>query len=339
MGYDKDRLVYCFVQGEVLPHYDLIKHDLISSGAAVAATKTFSPMTRAFGTSTGFSWPGSTAADKTTDFLQYEADADFVRTTGTRLLQGRDIDLKTYPTDSTALLLNETAVKTMRLDHPVGSLVKNGQGQNCHVVGVIKDFIIESPYDKIAPMIIQGLATTYPVVHYRLNPAHSIAQDLAKAETVFKTYNPQYPFEYYFVDEDYNNKFKTEQRESALGMLFAGLTIFISCLGLFGLATYMAETRIREIGIRKVLGASVAGITGLLAKDFISLVLIAVIVATPIAWFAMNSWLQGFDYRIQISGWVFLLSGLLAVLIALATVSYQAVRAATANPVDSLRSE
>ena len=339
MGYDKDRLVYCFVQGEVLPHYDLIKHDLISSGAAVAVTKTFSPMTRAFGTSTGFSWPGSTAADKTTDFLQYEADADFVRTTGTRLLQGRDIDLKTYPTDSTALLLNETAVKTMRLDHPVGSLVKNGQGQNCHVVGVIKDFIIESPYDKIAPMIIQGLATTYPVVHYRLNPAHSIAQDLAKAETVFKTYNPQYPFEYYFVDEDYNNKFKTEQRESALGMLFAGLTIFISCLGLFGLATYMAETRIREIGIRKVLGASVAGITGLLAKDFIILVLIAVIVATPIAWFAMNSWLQGFDYRIQISGWVFLLSGLLAVLIALATVSYQAVRAATANPVDSLRSE
>ena len=339
MGYDKDRLVYCFVQGEVLPHYDLIKHDLISSGAAVAVTKTFSPMTRAFGTSTGFSWPGSTAADKTTDFLQYEADADFVRTTGTRLLQGRDIDLKTYPTDSTALLLNETAVKTMRLDHPVGSLVKNGQGQNCHVVGVIKDFIIESPYDKIAPMIIQGLATTYPVVHYRLNPAHSIAQDLAKAETVFKTYNPQYPFEYYFVDEDYNNKFKTEQRESALGMLFAGLTIFISCLGLFGLATYMAETRIREIGIRKVLGASVAGITGLLAKDFIILVLIAVIVATPIAWFAMNSWLQGFDYRIQISGWVFLLSGLLAVLIALATVSYQAVRAATANPVDSLRRE
>ncbi len=339
MGYDKDRLVYCFAQGEILPHYDLIKHDLISSGAAVAVTKTFSPITRAWCTISGFSWPGSTEADKKTDFIQFEADADFVRTTGTRLLQGRDIDLKNYPTDSTALLLNETAVRIMRLDHPVGSLVKNAQGQNCHVVGVVKDFIIESPYNKVAPMIIQGLSTTYPVVHYRLNPAHTIAEDLAKAENVFKTYNPQYPFEYNFVDEAYNNKFRTEKREGTLGILFAGLTIFISCLGLFGLASYMAESRIREIGIRKVLGASVAGITSLLAKDFIGLVLIAVVVATPIAWFAMNSWLKGFDYRIQIGGWVFLLSGLLAVLIALVTVSYQAIKAAVANPVKSLKTE
>ena len=201
MGYNKDRLVYCFVQGDILPHYDLIKRDLLAGGAAVAVTKTYYPMTRVWGTTTGFSWPGSTPADKKTDFLQYEADADFVRTTGTQLLQGRDIDLKTYPTDSTALLLNETAVKTMHLDHPVGSLVKNAIGQNCHVVGVIKDFIIESPYDKIAPMIIQGLSTPYPVLHYRLNPAHTIAEDLAKAEKVFKLYNPQYPFEYYFVDD------------------------------------------------------------------------------------------------------------------------------------------
>ena len=339
MGYNKDRLVYCFVQGDILPHYDLIKRDLLAGGAAVAVTKTYSPMTRIWGTTTGFSWPGSTPADKKTDFMQYEADADFVRTTGTQLLQGRDIDLKTYPTDSTALLLNEAAVHTMHLDNPVGRIIRNAQGQNCHVVGVIKDFIIESPYDKIAPMIIQGLSTPYPVLHYRLNPAHTIAEDLAKAEKVFKLYNPQYPFEYYFVDDSYNHKFKTEQREGTLGILFAGLTIFISCLGLFGLATYMAETRIREIGIRKVLGASVAGITSLLAKDFVSLVLIAVVVATPIAWFAMNSWLQGFDYRIQINGWVFLLSGLLAVLIALATVSYQAIKAAVANPVKSLKTD
>jgi putative ABC transport system permease protein len=177
------------------------------------------------------------------------------------------------------------------------------------------------------------------VVHYRLNPANTIAEDLAIAERVFKTYNPQYPFEYYFVDEDYNNKFKTEQREGTLGMLFAGLTIFISCLGLFGLATYMAETRIREIGIRKVLGASVTGITRLLTKDFVSLVLIAVVVATPVAWFAMDNWLRGFDYHIQLGAWTFLLSGLLAVLIALATVSYQAVRAAIANPASSLRAQ
>jgi ABC-type antimicrobial peptide transport system permease subunit len=227
----------------------------------------------------------------------------------------------------------------MHLNNPVGAIVKDDKGVNYHVVGVIKDFIIDNPYEAINPMIIQGLSTTYPVVHFRLNPARPLAADLADAEKIFKHYNPQYPFEYYFVDDQYNRKFKTEQQEGTLGMLFAGLTIFISCLGLFGLATYMAETRTREIGIRKVLGASVAGITSLLAKDFVSLVLIAVVIATPIAWFAMNSWLQGFDYRIQVTGWVFLLSGLLAVLIALVTVSYQAIKAALANPVKSLKSE
>ena len=188
-------------------------------------------------------------------------------------------------------------------------------------------------------MIIQGLTSTYPVIHIRLNPANTIAADLKKAESVFSTYNPQYPFDYYFIDEAYNRKFRTEQQEATLGLLFAGLTIFISCLGLFGLATYMAETRTREIGIRKVLGASVAGIAALIARDFVKLVLVSVLIATPVAWFVMNRWLEGFNYRIQISGWIFLASGLLAVFIALATVSFQAIKAAIANPVRSLKIE
>jgi ABC-type antimicrobial peptide transport system permease subunit len=188
-------------------------------------------------------------------------------------------------------------------------------------------------------MLIQGLQTGYPVIHYRLNPGLSIADALAKAEKVFKEYNPQYPFEYYFVDEYYNNKFRTEQREGTLGTLFASLAIVISCLGLFGLATYMAENRRKEIGIRKVLGATVAGIAALVSADFVKLVLLAVIIATPITWYAMNTWLQGFDYRIAITGWIFLISGLLAVAIALLTVAYQAIKAAIANPVKSLRSE
>ncbi|HLZ90034.1 MAG TPA: FtsX-like permease family protein, partial [Puia sp.] len=186
---------------------------------------------------------------------------------------------------------------------------------------------------------IQGLQTGYPVIHYRLNPAAGIADDLAKAEKVFKQYNPQYPFEYYFVDEYYNNKFRAEQREGTLGTFFASLAIFISCLGLFGLATHMAENRRKEIGIRKVLGASVTGIATLISGDFIKLVLVAVVIATPIAWYAMSGWLQGFNYRIAITGWIFLVSGLLAVTIALLTVGYQAVRAALANPAKSLRSE
>jgi putative ABC transport system permease protein len=338
-GYNKDRLVFTFVQGDVLPHYDLIKHDLLAGGAAVGVTKLFSPIVTAWGDISGLSWPQSTEDDKKTYFVQFEADADFVRTTGARLLAGRDIDLRTYPADSTALLLNESAVKAMRLTNPIGAVVRNSQGIDCHVVGVLKDFIMESPYEPIKPMVIQGLSTTYPVVHFRLNPAHSIAEDLAKAEKVFRQYNPQYPFEYFFVDDDYNQKFKAQQQQGTLGLLFAGLTIFISCLGLFGLASYMAETRTREIGIRKVLGASVAGITTLIARDFVRLVLIAFLIASPIAWYAMHSWLQEFNYRTPISTWIFVTAGLLAVLIALATVSFQAIRAATANPVKSLRSE
>ena len=338
-GYDQDRLVYTFVQGEVLPHYDLIKRDLLSTGAAVGVTKLFSPIVTSWGANTGFSWPGSTQEDAKTYFVNYEADADFVHTTGTKLIAGRDIDLKTYPTDSTALLLNETAVKTMRLNNPIGALVRNAQGVDCHVIGIIKDFVMESPFDPVKPMIVQGLSTTYPVVHFRLNPARPLAEDLAKAEKIFKQYNPQYPFEYYFVDESYNAKFRAQQQQGTLGLLFAGLTVFISCLGLFGLASYMAESRTREIGIRKVLGASAAGITALMARDFVKLVLIAVVIASPIAWYAMKSWLQDFNYRAPIGAWIFIVAGFLAIAIALLTVSYQAIRAALANPVKSLRSE
>ena len=338
-GYDRDRLMYAFSQGGNLTHFESIKRDLLASGAAVSVTRTYSPMTRAWGSVTDLSWPGSTPDDKRQAFTQFEADADFVKTTGTKLLAGRDIDLKTYRTDSTALLLNESAVKAMRLKDPIGKTVTDQGGGQYHIIGVIKDFIMESPYDPVTPMLVQGLQTGYPVIHFRLNPAAPLADDLAKAEKVFKQYNPQYAFEYNFVDEFYNNKFRAEQREGTLGTLFASLAIFISCLGLFGLATYMAENRRKEIGIRKVLGASVAGIAALISADFVKLVGIAVVIATPIAWYAMHIWLQGFNYRIAITGWIFLVSGLLAVLIALLTVGYQAIKAAIANPVKALRSE
>ncbi|MBN8851275.1 MAG: ABC transporter permease [Sphingobacteriales bacterium 50-39] len=338
-GYNRDKLVFTFAQGDVLVHYDQIRQELIGSGAAISVTKLFSPITRIWGSVGGFSWPGSTETDKKINFAQFESDVDFVRTTGTQLVQGRDIDLKTYPTDSTAVLLNETAVKTMRLQDPVGKMIRNGQGVNCHVVGVLKDFIIESPYDPVEPMIIQGLSTTYPVVHFRLNPAGTVSANLKKAGEIFSRWNPRYPFEYYFTDEYYNSKFKSEQQQGILGLLFSGLTIFISCLGLFGLASYMAESRTREIGIRKVLGASVASVTLLMAKDFIGLVLIAVIIATPIAWYAMHSWLGGFKYRIQIGVWVFLMAAALSILIAVVSVAYQSIMAALVNPVRSLRRE
>jgi putative ABC transport system permease protein len=338
-GYNMNRLAFTFVQGDVLPHYEAIRNELLQSGAVVGVTKTFSPLTRVWGQTTGYTWPRSTDADKQRYFLQYEADADFVRTTGTHLLQGRDLDLRQFPTDSLGVLLNETAVRTMRLDHPIGAAVTNAQGVNFHVVGVIRDFIIESPYDPVQPMIIAGLSTGYPVIHFRLDPDRPISNEMTAVEKIFKRYNPQYSFEWNFVDDAYNSKFRAEQQEGTLGILFAGLTIFISCLGLFGLSAAMAENRTREIGIRKVLGASVAGITLMISGDFIRLVLIALVIATPLSWLSMNSWLEGFNYRTHITGVVFLLAGLLAVAIALLTVGYQSIRAALANPVKSLRSE
>ncbi|HTI10076.1 MAG TPA: ABC transporter permease [Puia sp.] len=340
VGYNRNNLVYTYTQGDASKHYDLIKQELIRSGAATSVTRSANPITRRWSDSWGFHWEGSTEEDAKTDFVRMGSDADFVKTMGVTLLEGRDIDIHEYPYDTSSMLLNESAVKAMHFKNPIGQIVSDGGSTRWKVVGVVKDFILESPFEsKINPIMIQGPREFFQIIHFRLNPANSVATNVAKAEKVFKQYNPQYPFEMIFTDESFAKKFQEEKRIGQLAVLFAGLTIFISCLGLFGLATYMAENRIKEIGVRKVLGASVAGITTLLAKDFIKLVLAAFVIASPIAWYAMDKWLQGFGYRINIGWEVFALSGGLAVLIAILTVSYQSIRAAVANPVKSLRSE
>ncbi|SDE05177.1 ABC-type antimicrobial peptide transport system, permease component [Mucilaginibacter pineti] len=335
-GYSRNNLIYVNMQGDVAKNYDLIKQDLINKSAAIAVTKSMSPITQRYSDGWGFSWPGSTEADHKVDFIRMASDADFVKTMGVKLAEGRDIDIKKYPADSTALMLNETAVKVMRLKNPIGAIVKS-DGRDWHVVGVVKDFIYESPYEKVSQMVIQGPKAWFNIVHIKLNPAHSIAKNIDIVNQVFKQYNPQYPFEFKFVDEQYAAKFEDENRVGTLAALFAGLTVFISCLGLFGLATYVAENRIKEIGVRKVLGASVASITTLLSIDFLKLVVISYIIASPIAWFAMNKWLQAYTYRIHIEWWVFALAGILSVVIAIGTISFQSIKAALSNPVKSLR--
>jgi putative ABC transport system permease protein len=337
-GYDRDRLVYSSLTGDTYRNYDLIKQGLLNSGAAVAVTKSMSPITNRNSDSWGYSWPGSTKEDSKLDFVRMSTDADFTKAMGITLLQGRDIDIRAYPADSNALLLNETAVKKMRLKNPVGTLIRNDD-EKWVVVGVVKDFIIESPYEPVNPMMINGPSSWFNVLHYKLNPANPVAEDIRRAEKVFKDYNPQYPFEYHFVDEEYSKKFEDTKQTGTLAGLFAGLTVFISCLGLFGLAMFMAATRMREIGVRKVLGASVASITALLSKDFLTLVTIAIVIATPIAWYAMKEWLGHYTYNIGVEWWIFVLAGVLSLVIALATVSFQAIRSATANPVKSLRTE
>jgi hypothetical protein len=337
-GYDQNQLVFVHLQGDIEKHYQTIKSELLNSGAAIAVNKSMSPITQRYSDGWGFSWTGSTEEDEKTDFVRMATDVDFVPTMGVTLLEGRDIDIKQYPSDSTAILLNEAAVKAMRFKNPVGQLVREGD-REWHVVGVVKDFVYQSPYQKVQQLIVFGPASWFGVMHIRLNSSNPVAQNLQLAGRVFKQFNPAYPFEYKFADEEYARKFDDEKKFGQLVAVFAGLTIFISCLGLFGLATYMAQNRTKEIGVRRVLGASVNSIATLLSKDFLKLVVIALLVATPLAWWVMSGWLQLYEYRVAIEWWVFAVAGGASVLIALLTVSYQAIKAATANPVKSLRTE
>ncbi len=226
--------------------------------------------------------------------------------------------------------------------NPLGQFIETADGKFLKITGVIKNFISGSPYQPIYPMIVQGpdhARVWFGAVTFRLNKEHSTSANLATITAIFKKYNPDYPFEYHFVDQSYTERFAGEEMMGTLAALFAGLTIFISCLGLFALATYMAESRIKEIGIRKVLGASVSAITTLLSKDFLKLVIISFFIAAPLAGWLMYNWLQQYPYHVPLSWWIFAGTGFLSILIALATVGYRSLKAALANPVQSLRAE
>lgn len=336
-GYSKNNLIYSMLEGDLEKNYTLIKEELIASGTAVSVTKTGSPITETWSNSWGLEWNGK---DEDNKVLVHRLPVDDtpVKTFGLELTEGRDFDLVNYPTDSTAVIINESALELMGFEEPMGQIIKDN-GIDWHVIGVVKDFVMNSPFQKVDPMVIEGAKAWFNVLHVKFNDAIGTKEGLASVESVFRKYNPEYPFNYEFVDQRYAKKFDDEQRTGKLVGLFTLLTIFISCLGLFGLASYMAENRIKEIGIRKVLGASVRSITTLLSKDFLKLVLIAIVLAVPISWYLMSLWLEEFAYRITISWWIFALAGISAVGIALLTVSYQAVKAAIVNPVMSLRSE
>ena len=339
-GYNKDNLIYHFMTGDIPKNYTLIKNELLASGIAKSVTKTNSPLTERWSNGWGQNWEGKNPNDNTS-FDRYLSDEGLGVTAGLQFIQGRDFDLKRFPTDSTGLIVNESSLKVMKFKNPIGKTVSD-LGIDWHIVGVIKDFILTSPYEPTRPILICGAKSkfmSFYVMQIKLNGNNSTADNLKRAETIFRKYNPEYPFEYKFVDQAYAQKFDNEQRQGTLAALFAGLTIFISCLGLFGLATYMAENRIKEIGVRKVLGASVTRITTLLSKDFVMLVIISFIIAAPLAYWGMSKWLMDYSYRVSINWEVFALAGFLSVMIALLTVSYQSIKAAMANPVKSLRTE
>jgi putative ABC transport system permease protein len=233
--------------------------------------------------------------------------------------------------------MNESALRKTKFKDPLGKIIRDGE-QELHVIGIIKDFILNNPYESTKPLMMVGAVGWFSTMHVRLNK-NTDANQMKKIESLFKKYNSDFPVELKYIDEDYAVKFTDMQVALTLASIFAGLTILISCLGLFGLATFVAENKIKEIGVRKVLGASVTNIVSMLSINFLKLIFVALIFATPLAWWLMSKWLTNYEYRINIEWWVFAIAGGVSILIAFATVFYQAIKAALSNPVKNLRTE
>ncbi len=338
-GYSKDNLVYQYMTGDIGKNYAAYKNELINSGVAQAVTKTSSPITDRWSNTDGIGWKGKDPQAKIL-FERFYIDENISTTAGVTILQGRDMDLAHFPSDSTAVILNETAAKAMGFTQPIGELI-NDNNQEWHVVGVIKDFILTSPYQKVEPLILFGCEGdwAFNVVHIKLNPSNTTQQNIAKLSELSTKYNPDYPFEYNFVDVEYQRKFANLETTRTITILFSSIAIVIAGLGLLGLSMYMIEVRIKEIGIRKVMGGSVFNITKLLSWSSLKPIFIAIIIFSPVGWYAMNWWLSSFAYRISLDGWVFLFAALSIIAIALLITITQTVRAARINPVDSLRNE
>lgn len=336
LGYNKQSLIYTSLNGHMKQHFSAIKADLLASGVVQNASLSNSYVLN-MGSNTGdFGWEGKDPQKQILITVE-GVSPEYINTMGMHLGGGRDFyqDIKT---DSNNVIINESLAKLMGKKDAVGSQITR-DGQSYTVVGVVKNFLYNNMYSEGAPLIFYSDTSNTNFLNIRLKPEADLKIALNKIERVMKANEPGYPFEYKFVDEQFDKLFKTESMIGKLAGIFALLAIIISCLGLFGLSAYTAERRTKEIGIRKVLGASVPGITTMLSKDFIRLVLISFVIAFPLAWYFMHQWLQDFEYRITINWMVFAGAGLIAMVIALTTISFQAIRAAVSNPIKSLRTE
>jgi len=336
-GYNADRLIMTDLSPDLRHNYAALKNDLLQSGIVQSVTKASSPVTDFAASFIIQNWPGK-MADESLEMVTTSVSEDYFNTLGMTIAQGRDF--AGNPGDSLSVILNEAAVNRLRLKDPINQLITfEYKEKPMRIIGVVKDAVIGSPFSAIDPaLFVYGPGWSASVM-YRLKPGTGTTDAMAKLGQVFNKYNPAYPYDYHFADEVYDNKFKLEQLTGKLAAIFAGLAIFISCLGLFGLAAYVAEQRTREIGIRKVLGASIPQLWLLLSGNFIVLVLIGCLIASPVAFYYLRNWLQKYEYRINIGPGVFILSAAAAMFITLLTISFQAIRAAVANPVKSLRTE
>lgn len=337
MGYNSDALVEMPMEGMLFQKYESLKNRLLQSGAVTAMCKTTSSISTQNSITSGLEWEGMSPSAKTLSFNQIITTDDFSRTTGIKMLLGRDFDKK-ISSDSSAILLNRTAVKAMNITDPIGKKVLY-LGTKRTIVGVFQDIIWADPGKKEMPMVVGWISSIPNVITMRLSRTQNTTTALATISKLTKELNPVYPVELTFVDQLYQVKFERERVLSMLSNLFGGLAILISCLGLLGLSAYSAELRTKEIGVRKILGASHTSIITLLSWDFVKMVLIAITISIPISYQLMNLWLSNFDFRIEISAFMILLSALAVLIIAYLTVSYQAIRVAIANPIDAIRYE
>lgn len=336
MGFDRDNLVYMPLEGELANKYELFKQEAENMPAIQQVSKIRQPPTALYTHTSDIRWTGK-APDLVTSFVQSDVGYDFVKTMKLTMVQGRDFS-RDFPTDSVGFIVNETAVQKMGYTDPIGKPIWWGNHEG-KIIGVLQDFHFASLHQMIEPLIIRmNEDRHYGTLLVRLR-AGKDNEGLAALEKLCKELNPAFPFTYQFSDEEYNKAYRSEQLVSQLANYFAFLAVFISCLGLLGLAMFTAEQRTREIGVRKVLGANVTEIVSMLSRDFLGLVVIAILIASPLAWYFMYRWLLDFPYKTPISWWIFAVAGLSAVLIAFITVSVQAIKAATVNPVKSLRSE
>ena len=336
LGYNKSNLVFMYLQGNIKEHFEVIKNDLQSTGFVQNSALSNDPVLQ-MGSNTGdFVWEGKDPSKQVLITVE-GVSPEYASTMRMQLEAGRDF----YPEgkiDSTNVIINESLSMIINKKNILGSTISQGDTKYT-IVGILKDFVYNNMYGPAAPLVLFSNKSNCNVLSIRLKDGVQIPAALSAMETLMKKDNPGYPFDYNFIDQQFDQLFKTETLIGKLAGIFSILAIFISSLGLFGLAAYTAERRTKEIGIRKVLGAGLASLTYLISIDFLQLVFLACILAFPVAWWIMHNWLHDFEYRIQMSWWIFVAAGLLAIFIALVTVSFQAIRAAVANPVKSLRTE
>ena len=333
LGFNKENVISLSMHG-IMPHYDAVKNELLKQPGIIAVTRSSGNIIDYNNWTGDNDWDGK-PANSNLLFHPMEIDKDFISFFKIRMLQGNAFTGAIA--DSNHLIVNETAVEAMNMHEPIGKRLRI-QTVKGTIIGVVKDFHFSSMRKKIEPAVFM-YNTSNGWDMYIKTTGGDAQKAIVATQAIWKQYNSNTPFNYTFLDESFSKLYKTEQQTGVLFNLFASIAIIISCLGLFGLATYSAQVKTREIGIRKVLGASVAGIVKLLALEFMFLILAAIVIAVPVAWYAMSKWLQDFAYRISIEWWLFLIAGLMAMLIAFVTISFQSVKAAIANPVKSLRSE